>query len=132
MSKEKFSQLNLWLIYAIIVKSAEQILHITTPPATRWKLLWRFHIAPKICNFLWRALNYCLPTITALRSCKIDIVNSCTLCQISEKDDYHALGACPFARRVWTVSKYRDAFGVAPRLWLNGGIICVDCAKKLN
>ncbi|KAM7526437.1 hypothetical protein LguiA_016339 [Lonicera macranthoides] len=58
------------------------------PPTMRWNLLWRLHVAPKIRNFLWRAFNRYLPTITALRSHKIDIVNSCTLCQFSEEDDY--------------------------------------------
>lgn len=68
-----------------------------------WKNIWKLHIPPKVCEFLWRVLRNVLPTKYRLQQCGISIDTTCD-CGASDEDLNHALLTCHKARVVWQKS----------------------------
>ena len=86
-----------------------------------WKTIWGLEVPNKVKNFIWRAIVNCLPTKLALKRKHIDISEIGSICNDNVEDVVHILIKCPFARRVWNVSRIGDRSGgsVAMEDWWN-------------
>ncbi|KAF2308445.1 hypothetical protein GH714_009740 [Hevea brasiliensis] len=69
-----------------------------------WKKLWSIPAAPKIRNFLWRAVSGSLPTRSRLCSRHVPTTEVCPLCNVDCESVKHVLVECSFARHVWLAS----------------------------
>lgn len=68
-----------------------------------WLKMWNLAVAPKVKNFLWRALRNCLPTLVNLRQKNVEVYPICPICQESPETVDHALVYCKFAQRCWEI-----------------------------
>lgn len=66
-----------------------------------WRKLWNLKIPPKVKNFLWRAVNNCLPTKDMLRAKQVRVNNVCPVCNSAAESILHTLVLCPFAESCW-------------------------------
>jgi ribonuclease HI len=82
----------------------------TMPCITNWKWLWAMSIPPKIKNFIWRSLSFCLPTLCNLSDRMPDVDVTCPLCTLHSEDDIHALVNCPAVQQVWRYSRFKFDF----------------------
>ncbi|KAL8100419.1 hypothetical protein AgCh_032616 [Apium graveolens] len=69
-----------------------------------WRKLWNLKIPSKVKNFLWRAVNNCLPTKDLLRVKQVQVSSICPTCNISSESTLHALVLCSFAVSCWEKS----------------------------
>lgn len=67
----------------------------------KWLRLWNLAAPPKIKNFMWRVMHYCLPTLENLRRKCVDVLSTCQMCRLSTESLDHSLLACPFANQCW-------------------------------
>lgn len=56
---------------------------------------------PKVRNFLWRATNNCLPTMTNLLSKRIEVNPICPVCGVENESTIHLLVSCQLSMQVW-------------------------------
>lgn len=73
-----------------------------------WKHLWKLKVPAKVRNFIWRVCSKCLPTRLALLSRHVDVPLTCPVCNLEPESDYHALIACPKAKKVWPLTSIGD------------------------
>lgn len=66
-----------------------------------WLKMWSLAVAPKVKNFLWRAMRSCIPTLLNLRQKKIEVYPICPICHDSLESVEHVLVTCMFAKRCW-------------------------------
>ncbi|KAL6216882.1 hypothetical protein ACLB2K_010100 [Fragaria x ananassa] len=66
-----------------------------------WKLIWRPNMAPKVANFMWRALSNALPSLWSLFRRKIVKTLICAICGDQPETIEHCLLHCPWTLAVW-------------------------------
>ena len=99
------------------VKSGYRVLLANSNPfaygldSSCWKKTWSLHVMAKVRNLLCRACTNCLPTMTALRRKRVDVLACCLVCSSEPEDILHVLIKCQFVRRVWQVSFLGDISG---------------------
>ncbi|CAJ2643912.1 unnamed protein product [Trifolium pratense] len=59
-----------------------------------WKTLWKIQAPPKAKHLLWRICKGCLPTRIRLQERRVPCLLSCSLCDLSNEDDWHILFEC--------------------------------------
>lgn len=69
-----------------------------------WRKLWNLKIPPKVKNFLWRAVNNCLPTKDLLRVKQVQVNIVCPTFNEAPESILHALVLCPFAEHCWNAT----------------------------
>lgn len=73
--------------------------------AVNWLKVWNLNVAPKVKNFMWRALRNCLPTLVNLRQKNVEVYPICPVCHCSLETEEHVLVYCSFAQRCWEIAK---------------------------
>lgn len=66
-----------------------------------WCKLWKVKAPPKVLNLVWKALTYCLPTMTMLAQKQVPVLRTCPVCNGDDKTIMHALVSCPFTAQCW-------------------------------
>uniref|UniRef100_A0A803NFE6 Reverse transcriptase domain-containing protein n=1 Tax=Cannabis sativa TaxID=3483 RepID=A0A803NFE6_CANSA len=66
-----------------------------------WKSLWKLKIPPKIKNLIWRAGTNCLPTMTHLRTKRVEVSLLCPFCQSANETTLHCLVTCQVITLAW-------------------------------
>uniref|UniRef100_A0A803PEK6 Reverse transcriptase domain-containing protein n=1 Tax=Cannabis sativa TaxID=3483 RepID=A0A803PEK6_CANSA len=66
-----------------------------------WKSLWKLKIPPKIKNLMWRAGTNCLPTMTHLRTKRVEVSLLCPFCQSANETTLHCLVTCQVITLAW-------------------------------
>lgn len=66
-----------------------------------WKSLWRLHIPPKICFFMWRVFYDALFSCSNLLCRHVSLSSGCRRCENLMEDSLHALFHCQFAKTFW-------------------------------
>lgn len=83
-----------------------------------WSRVWRLKTAPKIRNFVWRALKGALAVKERLHSRGINVVLSCPSCNSGTESVNHVLFTCPMALHIWEESgnlyRGRDYLNLRP------------------
>lgn len=87
--------------YRVLSSSRSQPLCATI--AFDWKKLWALAIPPKVKNFIWRALQNCLPTLGNLRRRQVEVYPICPVCMEVVESVDHVLTSCSYALRCWTL-----------------------------
>ncbi|KAL1214129.1 putative mitochondrial protein [Cardamine amara subsp. amara] len=65
--------------------------------------IWTIKTAPKIKNFLWRALNGALPVVDLIASRGMDTDSRCQICGLEGESVNHVLFSCTRARQLWAL-----------------------------
>lgn len=81
--------------------------------AFNWLKLWSLSVPPKAKNFIWRAMQNCLPSLDNLRRRFVEVYPLCPVCQEALENTEHIMFACSFAQNCWKIAK-------------------VDCFSNLN
>ena len=66
-----------------------------------WRILWKSKAPPKVLNLVWRALSYCLPTLSQLHQKHVPVQTRCQVCAGGVETIFHALVGCHFAVQCW-------------------------------
>lgn len=68
-----------------------------------WLKLWSLSTPPKVKNFIWRALQNCLPTLKNLRGRHVNVIPTCPVCKTEDETLDHIFFHCPFTQRCWEI-----------------------------
>ncbi|KAL0004505.1 hypothetical protein SO802_012066 [Lithocarpus litseifolius] len=74
---------------------------------SKWNMIWRLNVPPKVCTFIWRACSNCFPTRDNLHCRRVRIDRTCKMCKQEPETTLHVLWTCPFARNVWALVRGR-------------------------
>ncbi|KAF5445530.1 hypothetical protein F2P56_034576 [Juglans regia] len=66
-----------------------------------WRELWQLNTSGVVKNFLWKALNNCLPTNENLYRRKVVKKPVCPICLREDETVCHVLWSCPATMDVW-------------------------------
>ena len=66
-----------------------------------WALIWKMKLPQKICNFVWKLLHDCLPTLQLIKTRGISDDGLCPMCNCEEESATHLFLLCHFARTCW-------------------------------
>lgn len=66
-----------------------------------WRKIWRIKAPPKVLNFVWRALSFCLPTMVMLQQKHVPVLKECPVCGSEDESIQHALVYCTTAAQCW-------------------------------
>lgn len=73
-------------------------------PTMDWMLIWKVKVPQKVCLFIWKLLQDCIPTFNTLRSRGIPTSCCCPFCDNDNESTSHLFLYCPFARAIWLAS----------------------------
>ena len=85
-----------WAIRKSLVHPRQKILN--------W--IWKLNSLSKIKVFLWLTIREALQTCNFSNSRRIEITNTCYLCNKSNKNIDHIFKVCPFVHGIWERIKY--------------------------
>lgn len=89
--------------YRLLRKLQQQI--PSTSMSFNWLKLWSLPMPPKVKNFIWRALQNCIPTFENLRGKNVEVYPICPVCIEDVESLEHILFSCSFAQHCWQLSK---------------------------
>ncbi|XP_074353914.1 uncharacterized protein LOC141690814 [Apium graveolens] len=65
--------------------------------------IWRIKAPPKVLNLIWRAMSFCLPTMSMLTVKNVLVIEICPIYNGDPDSIMHILVTCPLAYQCWQI-----------------------------
>lgn len=96
---EKFGKYSVKSAYRRLANSTEVV--VPNDVKAMWNKFWKVPAAPKVKNFVWRAIGGAVPCRSSLLYRHVPIMDECPFCLQGSETVLHLLIDCDFAKIVW-------------------------------